>query len=236
MDIARKLSVFINTKVQRIVYTTHRETEEGLSYADTVRSNKWTRRDFNDAKIQQKGNLLVIADVIPKSQYDSLANSVVGTSPEELPDITLSEIRRWVGSTWRHHHGINIYDLGNNRFLFKFSNRTVAEHVVRGQWFWKTHKLNLQWWSPTSNSIHEKSEQTWIRVVGLPLQLWSQKVFQEMGNFCGGWIRTEEETELRNHLKWARLKVRGDGDSVPNSVQLVHEGLTFKVQIWVEML
>ncbi|WMV15421.1 hypothetical protein MTR67_008806 [Solanum verrucosum] len=31
-----------------------------------------------------------------------------------------------------------------------------------------------------------------------------------------------------------RLKVRGDGDSVPNSVQLVHEGLTFKVQIWVE--
>lgn len=114
MDIARKLSVFTNAKVQRTVNTTHRETKEGLSYADTVRSNKWTTRDFNDAKIQQKGNLLVITDAIPKSQYDSLAKSVVGTLPEELPDITLSEIRRWIGSTWRHHHGINNYDLGNN--------------------------------------------------------------------------------------------------------------------------
>lgn len=69
----------------------------------------------------------------------------------------------------------------------------------------------------------------------MPLQLWSQKVFREIGNLCGGWIRTEEETELRNHLKWARMKVRGDGDSVPKSVELVHEGLTFKVPIWVEM-
>uniref|UniRef100_M1DPK7 Uncharacterized protein n=1 Tax=Solanum tuberosum TaxID=4113 RepID=M1DPK7_SOLTU len=78
-------------------------------------------------------------------------------------------------------------------------------------------------------------DQVWIRVVGLPLQLWSQKVFREIGNLCGGWIRTEEETELRNHLKWARMKVRGDSDSVPKSVELVHEGLTFKVTIWVEM-
>ena len=43
-----------------------------------------------------------------------------------------------------------------------------------------------------------------------------------------------KKRQLRNHLKWARLKVRGDGDSAPNSVQLVHEGLTLKVQIWVE--
>lgn len=27
----------------------------------------------------------------------------------------------------------------------------------------------------------------------------------------------------------------GDGDSVPKSIELVHEGLTFKVPIWVEM-
>lgn len=60
--------------------------------------------------------------------------------------------------------------------------------------------------------------------------------FCDIRILCGGWIRTEEEIELRNHLNWARVKVRGDGDSVSKLVVLAHEGLTFKVPIWVEML
>lgn len=68
--------------------------------------------------------------------------------------------------------------------------------------------------------------------MGIPLQLWSQKVIREIGNFCGGWIQIEEEIELRNHLKWVRLKIRGDGDDVSSFVELVHKGLlTFKVQM-----
>lgn len=100
--------------------------------------------------------MLVIANATTKTQNEILAKSVVGSLPKEIPDVTLSEIRWWVGSTWRHDHGINIYDLGRNQFLFEFPNRTVADHIVRRQCFWKSHKLNLQWWSPTSNAIHKK--------------------------------------------------------------------------------
>uniref|UniRef100_M1BBF6 Uncharacterized protein n=1 Tax=Solanum tuberosum TaxID=4113 RepID=M1BBF6_SOLTU len=78
--------------------------------------------------------------------------------------------------------------------------------------------------------------QVWIRVVGLLLHLWSQKVFREIGNLYGGWIRTEVETELRNHLKWVRLKVQADGESILSTVELTYGDLTFKVQIWVETL
>lgn len=40
-----------------------------------------------------------------------------------------------------------------------------------------------------------------IRLAGLPLQLWIQNVFMEVKNDYGDWIQTEEERELRNHLK-----------------------------------
>ncbi|KAG5594744.1 hypothetical protein H5410_035976 [Solanum commersonii] len=162
---------------------------EGLSYSISCRNNKWATREMNAAKIQQRGKKLVITDATTTNQNEILAKSVIGSLPEEVSEASLSEIRRWAASTWKHKHGINIYDLGHNRLLFEFPNKTAADHIVRGERFWKSHKF----------------------------------------------ILTEEETELRNHLKWARMKVRGDGDSVPKSVELVHEGLTFKVPIWVEM-
>ncbi|WMV46023.1 hypothetical protein MTR67_039408 [Solanum verrucosum] len=46
--------------------------------------------------------------------------------------------------------------------------------------------------------------------------------------------KTEEETELRNHLKWARLKVKGDEISVPKVVELKHDGKIFRIQVWIE--
>lgn len=49
-----------------------------------------------------------------------------------------------------------------------------------------------------------------------------------------GWKSTEEETELRNHLKWARIKVMGDARSIPSEVSILKEGYIFKIPIWVE--
>lgn len=60
-------------------------------------------------------------------------------------------------------------------------------------------------------------------------------ILREIKDFTGGWIQTEEETELRNHLKWAKLKVRVNEDSVPKMVELVHNRISFKIQVWVEV-
>lgn len=44
----------------------------------------------------------------------------------------------------------------------------------------------------TDDSIQSRFaiNQSWIRLVGLPLHLWSQKVFKAVGDFCGGWVKT----------------------------------------------
>lgn len=82
-------------------------------------------------------------------------------------------------------------------------------------------KLHLEWWSPTAGCCTKREGATWIRAVGLPLYLWTKKMFKDIGDQCGGWLETEEETSLRNHLKWARLKIKGDGGDIPNKVKIV---------------
>ncbi|WMV30161.1 hypothetical protein MTR67_023546 [Solanum verrucosum] len=234
LDIATKITNFINIKTTRTVKLLHRTTEEGLLYAEAVKNNKWSTREMNDAGVNRKGNSLFISEDARKTQNELLDRSVVGSLPEEISNVHLAEIRRWANSSWKQHHGIYIYEMGRNQFLFEFPTKTTADHVLKGEWFWKSHKFHLDWWTPCSNSIEESLKEVWIRLVGLPLQFWSQKILREIGNLCGGWIQTEEETELRNHLKWARIKVRGDEESVPKTVELIHDGYIFKVQIWIE--
>lgn len=61
-------------------------------------------------------------------------------------------------------------------------------------------------------------------------------VFKEVGDFCGGWIQTEEETKLKNHLKWARLKVKMDERAASKVVKVKLEEIQYEVQVWCEAL
>lgn len=47
-------------------------------------------------------------------------------------------------------------------------------------------------------------------------------------------METEEETSLKNHLKWARLRVKGDGGNIPKEVKISEKGLAFFIPIWSE--
>uniref|UniRef100_A0A3Q7GYK5 DUF4283 domain-containing protein n=1 Tax=Solanum lycopersicum TaxID=4081 RepID=A0A3Q7GYK5_SOLLC len=54
--------------------------------------------------------------------------------------------------------GINIYEMGQNLFMFKFSSKLETENVMRGDWHRKKHKLKLQWWTPTVRSAPRHEE------------------------------------------------------------------------------
>lgn len=56
--------------------------------------------------------------------------------------------------------------------------------------------------------------------LGLPVNLWSQTTFKRVSDMCGGWIGTEEQTKLKNHLHSARIKVKGDGRAVPQEIRV----------------
>ncbi|KAF3642557.1 hypothetical protein FXO37_22455 [Capsicum annuum] len=96
--------------------------------------------------------------------------------------------------------------------------------------------LELDWWSPLSGTYpaEQKFAWSWIRVLGLPLHLWSANTMNKLGDKCGGWIETEEETSLKNHLRWARLKVKGTFNDIQKEIEISDGDLIFSLPVWVE--
>ncbi|KAF3635734.1 hypothetical protein FXO37_25838 [Capsicum annuum] len=190
-DIALKIENFINANHQCMV---NQPSEQTLSYASAVESSKWQRQDQIESSENPKG---------------PLGRSITGIfRGGESP--TLADARRWASSTWKKAFGVNIYEMAVHTFLFEFPNKHMTEQIVQREWIWRKLMVQLQWWTSLIGCIsaQHKRESTWIRAMGLPLHLWFNETFQEIGDRCGGWLRIEEETELRNHLKWARIEVK----------------------------
>lgn len=171
------------------------------------------------------------------SKSEVLKKSLVGeftTSKGEAP--TLTEVRRWENSSWKKVHGLNIYEMGEGHFLFEFACKETVEQEVEGDWVWINLPVKMQWWSPTvcRSAGRDITDAIWIRVVGLPLNFWEHHTFKAIGDFCGGWIETEEETQLRNHLKWARIRIKGKGSNVPKEVTIDDGSLLYTMQVWTE--
>lgn len=74
---------------------------------------------------------------------------------------------------------------------------------------------------------------TWVRALGLPLHLWGRRVFQRIGDVCGGFIEIDENTEYRKDLRWARILVHYKRN-MPASVRIGVGGRIFEAPIWVE--
>ncbi|KAG5593760.1 hypothetical protein H5410_034992 [Solanum commersonii] len=98
-------------------------------------------------------------------------------------------------------------------FLFEFASKINAEQVMKGRWHWKNKTINFWLWLPVIGGLLKDTSSTvWTRIIAI-------------GDHCGDWVKLEEETKLRNHLKLARIRVEGDGRGVPKEVTLKHGGL-----------
>ncbi|KAG5595108.1 hypothetical protein H5410_036340 [Solanum commersonii] len=64
----------------------------------------------------------------------------------------------------------------------------------------------------------------WIRVpLGLPLNLWSHKVFKLIWEISVGFHRRRKKRPQKSHAP-ARIKVKGDGKMVPKEIEITGEG------------
>ena len=82
------------------------------------------------------------------------------------------------------------------------------------------------------NGSHAK--EAWVKVVGLPLHLWSREVFKRIGESSGGFIAVDEETTFFSQLQWARILVRASGKNRSSSLQVVARNFCWAVSLWWE--
>ena len=40
----------------------------------------------------------------------------------------------------------------------------------------------------------------WVRVIGLPIHLWCQKILEKIGDACGGFVVVDEDTMMLSEL------------------------------------
>lgn len=186
-DIAFKIDRFIKEDTSPFITNFLRKADPEIPYAATLRASKWQSNDQKEAMVNTCNNKIVVDRGDASTENGLFARCVVGHFRSDLKEMpTLSDLRRWVVSTWKNTFGVNIYEMADSFFLFEFPNKYMAE---QGTWAWKREKIFLEWWwSPVAGCCTDIQEKGWtrIRAMGLPLHLWSEKTFKAIGDQCGG--------------------------------------------------
>ena len=135
-----------------------------------------------------------------------------GGGTSSTPD--LKTIKRRVWSAWEVRGGLNVVEL----WLFEFDNAKEAKRILRGG----TRKLwgfsiFLKKWTKEDGCISEKNfkEAAWVKLIGLPIQLWSRPILRRIGDRCSGFLAMDEDTTFLSDLHWARIQVKWNGKSLP---------------------
>ena len=100
---------------------------------------------------------------------------------------TLPEVVDWAKRVWRLKGHIAIHPLNQNYFFMGFEMSEEAMRVMeKGSRICSGGVLQLEWWSQSSGckGIRDKEKEVWIRVVGLPLHLWTGENLKKVGDSC----------------------------------------------------
>ncbi|RVW82274.1 hypothetical protein CK203_041668 [Vitis vinifera] len=97
-------------------------------------------------------------------------------------------------------------------------------------------RVRLEHWSPRIGCWAEEEErkEVWVRIVGLPISLWSPEILKRVGDECGGFITVDEQTKSMGELQWAKILVRLRGEFRPSVLEIEVEEEIYVVSLWWE--
>ena len=122
--------------------------------------------------------------------------------------------------------------------LFEFDFLEESNCVLeRGSNLFRRGVLSLERWRLESGCVKSKNlvNEAWVRMVGLPLHLWTCEALKQIGNGCGGFLKVDTETTLRIEVSLARILVRLKGMARPNTVNILVGSRSYELQIWWEL-
>ena len=95
--------------------------------------------------------------------------------------------------------------------------------LIRGSRRLMDKVLHLVRWTPKVGCLLKGgfTKEVWVRVLGLPLHLWSWDVLKKIGDYCGGFVAMDDDIALLFNLQWVRILVRSFGRAKFGSLQVV---------------
>ena len=94
----------------------------------------------------------------------------------------------------------------------------------------------MEHWNPRSGCWVEADvgNEVWVRIVGLPISLWSPMILKRVGDECGGFITVDEQTKTMGELQWARILVKSRGEVRPSVLEIEVEEEVYALSLWWE--
>ena len=105
---------------------------------------------------------------------------------------------------------LRIIKVGNNTFQFKFGSHYQLEWVENsGPWNFENNLLLLCRWKKglTSENIVFTHSPFWVQLWGLPFELMSEVVGQDIGTSIGRFLETDKQAHLSEQAKYLRIRV-----------------------------
>ena len=193
----------------------------------------------NHVRRRQESIWLDTRESCPQGDLGLLKYGIVG-SWKVMPVTaqSLEEVEKWAKRDWKLEGSITIHPLNQNLFFMGFELPEEARWVMEnGSRLCRGRVMQLEWWTPYSgcNGVREQENEVWIRVVGLPLHLWTGENLKKVGDNCGGFVALDEGTASKTDLFWARILVKLNSNVKPASVFLLMGASSYELQIWWEI-
>ncbi|RVW29924.1 RHOMBOID-like protein 10, chloroplastic [Vitis vinifera] len=151
------------------------------------------------------------------------------------------DLRGWgsqLARIWRLKGNLGLAKMERGKVLMEFEIPAEAEQASKmGSILLGGVALRLEKWSPKTGCLKEgeRSNEAWVRVVGLPVSLWERDILRKIGEACGGLLAIDHQTEKMEELQWARLLVKQNGESPPSLVEVWVDGFCYAVTLLWEI-
>ena len=225
--------------IEKLKEVVAQEKEEKL-LSNFARAGGWSENvsTFAEAvKNQRRGNNTIWVDTGEshmRRSMGTLKNCLVGVWEERSGIIpSVKEVESWAKVVWRLNEGLTVAYLNNDLLSFEFEEAADATYVLEGGCrSFRGGRLNLKRWSPDSGCVKRKNQlnKLWVRIVGLPLHLWTCEVLRMIGDGCGGYLATDEDTIRRTEvLLWARILVKAEGQERLSTVNILAGSRSYEI-------
>ncbi|WJX59530.1 hypothetical protein P8452_44840 [Trifolium repens] len=186
---------------------------------------EWGGRKGVQGVVKTVGKAGVSLDLEPDMEFVyALENSSVG---KMIKGKNIKQVQ--FNLCMEGYRNIRVASLGEGwAVVFSESGGDVGLALNNKVW-WEGYMEEFRPWSPL---MAASRREIWVRIYGVPLQLWHEPVFKTILKTCGEVIGMDEDTRGRSRFDVARVKllvpVLGDIDF---SQEISSQGLKFMVRV-----
>ncbi|XP_073015618.1 uncharacterized protein [Primulina eburnea] len=216
-------------KTQRIIIPSGRLNEGWKWMANTlsqISTNRWDNKSsFKDGRktttqTQQRGHLRQNAkdsgvpddigmDQLPECKSKEWRKAIIIT--KDCVNISWEMVTNALGKAVKRK--IEVFPFQANKAVWWPQNEEDASFYLRMKKSFLENRVTLSFerWNQHSNTEEEVYEccNSWVRLLGIPWDLWSTELFKNIGQQCGGLLNISQDTILLKDLSAAKIKVMG---------------------------